>query len=764
MKHRTRNIQIISIFVVIVAAFLGSSILFFRIHTFGLKSTIEAETNLFASILSHTISTDYPTIESLDPEKAAETITATIAEHAGEIADIDIWIVSEDGTILTADSEVRDSAGAELVLETARETGEDKGWIGKQELLFLKKNYYALQPLYNGKAHLAILNYCVEAHALQRQQSAIFIGVMLTLLLIVVVLIANLISNYRVQLIRLATTDELTGLMNRKSFNAEFARFFETKHGPACLFLLDIDFFKQINDSKGHAAGDHALRFLADHIQEMVKKQGGFAGRWGGDEFIGVLNQDGGQTLNALNELCREIEGSETPDGFRMTISAGAAEFGNAKNFEAISEKTDAALYTSKERGRNQATLYQKGMMSEPGAVRESAGTSTVSESLPAQAGHAAETVSALPAGAEAEKTSTVRKRFAEQIQTKLIPSILSGVRWMAPFVAGGGILIALAFLFDAASVDMSALSVEARANFGSITPMAAMLKEIGGITFNFMLPVFAGFMAAGLAGDDAFMAGFVGGYMTIQSNAGFVGAMIAGLAAGFIANEIQQFTGRLPKFIRKIAPIVIYPVFNLLLMWGLTVILITPVSSAIGNLFSLLLTKAEAVSEAAAAGLAAMMMAVDMGGIVNKVAYNYGVDGLLLNRTRIMASVMAGGMIPPIGIFLSMLFSPNSYSEEERERGASTLFMGLSFITEGALPFVFTDPLRVIPSCMAGSALAGILSALYGCELPAPHGGIFVFPVMSHSLLYILALFSGSAVTALMLGFLKKSKHRTKG
>ena len=147
MKHRTRNIQIISIFVVIVAAFLGSSILFFRIHTSGLKSTIEAETNLFASILSHTISTDYPTIESLDPEKAAETITATIAEHAGEIADIDIWIVSEDGTILTADSEVRDSAGAELVLETARETGEDKGWIGKQELLFLKKNYYLFLEL-----------------------------------------------------------------------------------------------------------------------------------------------------------------------------------------------------------------------------------------------------------------------------------------------------------------------------------------------------------------------------------------------------------------------------------------------------------------------------------------------------------------------------------------------------------------------------------------------------------------------------------------
>ncbi len=762
MKHKNRNIQIISIYAVIIAAFLGSTVLFFRIHTSGLRNSIEAETKLFASLLSSTLKKEYPSLEAFEREGAAHLIQTTLEEHESELADLDVRVVSADGMVLAEDSKLHNSINDAALFTPETGASASEGWIGRPEFLLLRKNYYVIRPLYDRSASLIILNYCAEAHALQRSQAAMFIGVMLTLLTIVVVLIANLINNYRNQVIRLATTDELTGLMNRKSFNAEFARFAETSRSQAALFLLDIDFFKQINDSKGHAAGDHALRFLAERIQEMIQKHGGFAGRWGGDEFIGVLHLNGADAISALKELCQNMEASETPDGFRMTISASAADFSPGTGIGDVCERADAALYTAKEHGRNQAVLYETGMMSETVALSESAKPS-VSPAAPSASLHTAEPDgSELP---ESEKVlgreGTVHKRFSEILEIKLIPSILSGVRWMAPFVAGGGILIALAFLFDAASVDLSALSIEARANFGSITPLAAMLKEIGGVTFNFMLPVFAGFMASGLAGDDAFMAGFVGGYMTIESNSGFVGAMIAGLAAGLIANEIQKFTGRLPSFIRKAAPIVIYPVFNLILMQAITAILITPVSAGLGHLFADILARTEQFSEAAAGGLSAMMMAVDMGGIINKVAYNYGVNGLLSNRTKLMASVMIGGMVPPIGIFLSMLYFPDRYTPEEKERGAGVLFMGLSFITEGALPYVFTDPVRVIPCCMAGSAVAGILSMLCGCELPAPHGGIFVFPVMSHAILYAITLFAGSAITGLLLGFIKKTKNQ---
>jgi fructose-specific phosphotransferase system IIC component len=282
-------------------------------------------------------------------------------------------------------------------------------------------------------------------------------------------------------------------------------------------------------------------------------------------------------------------------------------------------------------------------------------------------------------------------------------------------------------------------------------------VKSIGGITFNFMLPVFAGFMAYGIAGEDAFMAGFVGGYMTIDSNSGFIGAMIAGFAAGVFANEIQRFTHHLPVFVRKAAPIVVYPVFNLLLMQAVSWVIISPLSRALGALFTALLDTALDGSPVSAGALGALMMATDMGGIINKVAYNYAVAGLSDGKTVFMASVMVGGMVPPTGIFLSMLLFRRRFTRDQKDRGSLTLFMGLSFITEGALPYVFTDVTRVIPSCMVGSAVAGALSSLFGCALPAPHGGIFVLPVMTHPLPFLLSLAAGSAVTAVMLGLTKK-------
>lgn len=755
MERKNLNVQIISIFVVIFAAFIGSAVLFFRIHTSVLKSSIEVETHLFSSLLTNTLINEYTFDDCAHNPHVSETLQSMVDEQEADNLDLDVWIISKNGSVLCCDNKINDDEKIKEIFSEISENNVSYGWTGNKEILFLRKNFYIVSSLYSGEAYLVTLNYCVQAHALQRQQSALFGGAMLTLFVLVVVLIANLINNYRTQLIHLATIDELTGLSNRKSFNTEFSHFAENKNSQNfSLFLLDVDYFKQINDTKGHATGDFALHFLADKIKEVIEKYGGFAGRWGGDEFIGVLFQNGSNAVNILNQLCKEIALSELPDGLKMTISAGVAEFESATDFSKISEKADIALYVSKEHGRNQATLYQKGMVSKTNSV---ALNNEIIEKV--------ENSEVIEKEKKENSTEEIRRsdNFSERLKTiikdKLMPSVLRGVRWMAPFIAGGGILIAFAFLFDAASVDLSTLPIEARSNFGSITPLSAALKEIGGITFNFMLPVFAGFMAVGLAGDDAFLAGFVGGYMTIQSNSGFVGAMFAGLVAGIVSNEIQKFTGRLPKVIQKAAPIIIFPVFNLILMQVITMLVITPISSVIGNLFAVILSRTEAMSEILTGTLASTMMAIDMGGIINKVAYNYGVDGLLLDKTRIMACVMIGGMVPPIGLFLSMLIFSKKYDKEEKDRRIPALFMGLSFITEGALPYVFTDPLRVIPCCMVGSAIAGFFSVLFKCELPAPHGGMFVLPVMTHPFLYIISLIIGSITLAVLLGIVKKEK-----
>jgi fructose-specific phosphotransferase system IIC component len=589
---------------------------------------------------------------------------------------------------------------------------------------------------------------------MQRRQFALLMGIDALLMALMVILIGNIISNFRRTILRYATTDELTGLANRKAFNSLFADFSKAeRRSEASLFLLDIDFFKQINDNYGHAAGDNALRHLAKGIQSMVRRYGGFAGRWGGDEFIGVLPLDGGAAHRALLDLCRKMEASRPPDGFRMTISAGVAPVAGNLSLAKLSERADAALYRSKEGGRNTASLYEpaQGAATQAEAVGQSV---SVEEAIV----RAEKLV--IPAKADASDAPAAPTRFTERLNAyfreHLVKGAILGVRWMAPFIAGGGILIGLAFLFDAASLDLSELSFDTRAQFGSITSVAALLKNIGGVTFNFMLPVFAGFMAYGIAGEEAFMAGFVGGYMTIDSQSGFIGAMVAGMAAGIITGELRQFTSRFPRFFQKIAPIVVYPVFNLLLMQGVSALIITPLSAALGRAFTSLLNAATAKSHIAAGALSGGMMAFDMGGIVNKVAYNYGVGGVAHGRADMMASVMAGGMVPPIGIFLSMLLFRRKFSEAELERGPSTLFMGLSFITEGALPYVFTDIWRVIPSCMAGSAVAGGLSALFGCALPAPHGGLFVLPLIGNPACYALSLAAGSLATGVILGLWK--------
>lgn len=818
MRSALQNILVITI---IIITFLGSGLLFWNFNTKMLFTAIEVETNLSSTLLAHDLNDRIPRYRMIS-DAADDMLTRelqVIEEKIGN--ESDMWILDESGKCFysngthysahlrgagssrassgenaAADSTLEESAlpagtsagagtgtqNAALlealdasVLKEAAEKGIAVCWVGRKAGILLHQQCCVVRPIYNGTLYLVVINMADSAQALQRQQFTLFMVIDVLLVLVMLILTANSSAKYRRELIRFATTDELTGLANRKSFNSEFAEYIQSGTGTDfSVFLLDIDFFKQINDNYGHAAGDHALQYLARKIGEMVKKNGGFAGRWGGDEFIGLLPVSQEKAQAELSALCRTIESSRMDDGFKMTISAGVAPAGKETQLARLSEKADLALYSSKEKGRNQATVYHPDMKGAEACVPVSGTVGKVQEekavltkqeeareeSVKAEKEEVRRLEAALSETGQklAEEKVRIGKRIKGYVQGKLITSTMLGVRWMAPFVAGGGILIALAFLFDAAAVDLSALSVADRANFGSITEQAASLKNLGGITFNFMLPVFAGFMAYGIAGEEAFMTGFVGGNMTISTNAGFIGAMIAGFAAGIITNEVRQFTKRFPKWIRKAGPIIIYPVFNLILMQLLSVLVIKPLSSCVGTTFVFLLDYFSGTSKTAAGAIAGAMMAVDMGGIVNKVAYNYGVNGLLEGKTDIMAAVMSGGMVPPIGIAVSTVLFRSRYTEDEKERGISALFMGLSFITEGALPYVFTDFIKVIPCCIIGSGTAGLLSMLFGCTLQAPHGGLFVLPVMGHPLRYLAALAAGSLVTAVTLGFWKRA------
>ena len=760
------NAQTVLILVIITITFLGSALFFWTIHSESLRSSIQAEARLSASLLAEDITSTIP-LGTVVSGGADQSLSLDLMRIEDKIEnENDVWIIDQAGRVYyhggnTGDEDARDllSSAMEIISSGREKHGMSVGWFGKQGIFLLGQKCCVVRPIYDGELYLVFIDHADTVIALQRRQFTLLLVIDGLLMLVMMVLVVNNFMKYRRQLIRIATTDELTGLANRKSFQEGFAEFLEQDALPDfSLFLLDIDYFKQINDNYGHAAGDHALRYLAEQIGGMVRQQGGLAGRWGGDEFIGVLPGSGEAAQEALTGLCRRIQVAELEDGFHMTISAGAVAAKPGMSLLRLTEQADRALYHSKAQGRNQATLYQQGMVSAAGPAGAEQPTVRLPDAPQQEAAAPSPETPREASGPVSVPWRSFRTRFVSYIKEQLISSTILGVHWMAPFVAGGGILIALAFLFDAASVNLATMSVAERANFGSITVQAATLKNIGGITFNFMLPIFAGFMAYGMAGEDAFMTGFVGGYMTINSNAGFIGAMIAGFAAGVITHEVRQFTVRLPAVVRKAAPIMIYPVFNLLLMQVISYLIITPLSASIGRLFTALLDYFSQASAVSSGTLSAMMMAVDMGGIINKVAYNYGVASILQGREDMMATVMIGGMVPPIGIALSMLLFRDSFQENEQERGISTLFMGLSFITEGALPFVFTDFLRVIPSCMLGSALAGMLSALFGCTLPAPHGGVFVFPVMGRPVLYIVALLTGSLVTAVTLGVWKRS------
>lgn len=354
-------------------------------------------------------------------------------------------------------------------------------------------------------------------------------------------------------------------------------------------------------------------------------------------------------------------------------------------------------------------------------------------------------------------ETSSPAARNSGSVGHKIYTQLMNGVSHMLPFVVGGGILIALAFLIDGLSVDLNALSEAERSAFGSITPTAALLKEIGSTAFSFMLPILAGFIAMAIGDRPALAVGFVGGMIAYSGKSGFLGALVAGFAAGYLILALRKICAKLPQSIEKIAPVLLYPVFGILIMGLLMTFVVEPVMGGINTALNSGLAGMSGTSKILLGLVLGGMMAIDMGGPFNKAAYVFGTASIAAGNYDIMAAVMVGGMTPPCAIALATLLFKNKFTKEQREAGPTNFIMGLAFITEGAIPFAASDPLHVLPACIAGSAVAGALSMAFGCTLMAPHGGIFVFPVVGNPILYLAALIAGTILSAVLLGILKK-------
>ena len=353
----------------------------------------------------------------------------------------------------------------------------------------------------------------------------------------------------------------------------------------------------------------------------------------------------------------------------------------------------------------------------------------------------------------EAKAAVTGKESAAHKIYTQL----MNGVSHMLPFLVGGGILIAIAFLIDGLNVDINALPADQRSNFGTITPIAAMFKNIGGVAFGLMLPVLAGFIGMAIGDRPALALGFVGGMMAANGKSGFLGALAAGFLAGYLILGLRKICDRLPDAIEKLAPVLIYPVVGILIMGLAMNFVVEPIMGGINTGLNNFLSGMGDSSRIVLGLILGGMMAIDMGGPFNKAAYVFGTAAITAGNYDIMAAVMIGGMTPPCAIALATLLFKNKFTKEERDAGPTNFIMGLAFITEGAIPFAASDPLHVLPSCIIGSALAGALSMAFHCTLMAPHGGIFVFPVVGNALMYLVALVAGTVVSALLLGVLKK-------
>ncbi|WP_271716133.1 PTS fructose transporter subunit IIABC [Anaeromicropila herbilytica] len=336
-----------------------------------------------------------------------------------------------------------------------------------------------------------------------------------------------------------------------------------------------------------------------------------------------------------------------------------------------------------------------------------------------------------------------------ESIGRQIYKHLMNGVSHMLPFVIGGGILIALAFLLDDYSIKPS--------NFGSNTPVAAFFKSIGGGAFGFMLPILAGYIAMSIGDRPALAVGVVGGYIASQGGSAFFGALIAGFAAGYLVVGLRKLFSFLPQSLEGIKPVLIYPFFGILIIGVLMTYAINPPLAELNKILTDALNGMSGSSKLVLGLILGGMMSIDFGGPINKTAYVFGTASLASGNFDIMAAVMIGGMTPPLAIAVATLLFKNRFTKRERESGITNFVMGLAFITEGAIPFAAADPLRVIPSLAIGSAISGALSMVFGCTLRAPHGGVFVFPVVGNAGMYIVALVIGTLVGSVLLGLLKK-------
>ena len=344
-----------------------------------------------------------------------------------------------------------------------------------------------------------------------------------------------------------------------------------------------------------------------------------------------------------------------------------------------------------------------------------------------------------------------------ESIGHQIYKHLMNGVSHMLPFVVGGGILIAIAFLIDGFSVDLNSLPADQRANFGTITQAAAMFKGIGGTAFGFMLPILAGFIAMSIADRPGLAVGFVGGSIAANGTSGFLGALVAGFVAGYIVLLLKKVFSRLPESLDGMKPVLLYPLLGIFLVGVIMQFVVEPPIGALNTAINNGLNGLNGASAVVLGVLLGGMMAIDMGGPVNKAAYVFGTASIAAGNYNIMAAVMIGGMVPPLAIALATIFFKNKFTAEERKAGPTNFIMGLSFITEGAIPFAASDPLHVLPACVVGSAVAGGLSMAFGCTLMAPHGGIFVVPTIGNPLMYLVALVIGSFIACGLLGLLKK-------
>lgn len=344
-----------------------------------------------------------------------------------------------------------------------------------------------------------------------------------------------------------------------------------------------------------------------------------------------------------------------------------------------------------------------------------------------------------------------------ESVGHQIYKHLMNGVSHMLPFVVGGGILIAIAFLIDGFSVDLNSLPADQRANFGTITQAAAMFKGIGGTAFGFMLPILAGFIAMSIADRPGLAVGFVGGSIAANGTSGFLGALVAGFVAGYIVLLLKKIFSKLPESLDGMKPVLLYPLLGIFLVGVIMQFVVEPPIGALNTAINNGLNGLNGASAVVLGVLLGGMMSVDMGGPVNKAAYVFGTASIAAGNYNIMAAVMIGGMVPPIAIALATIFFKNKFTAEERKAGPTNFIMGLSFITEGAIPFAASDPLHVLPACVVGSAVAGGLSMAFGCTLMAPHGGIFVVHTIGNPLMYLVALVIGSFIACGLLGLLKK-------